>query len=221
MNPSDPRPEPVAETQPEARDRLVEAAERLFARHGFAATSVRDITKAADCNVAAINYHFGGKENLYREVFRRGLNSLRERRIGSIHRTLAEAADGATLEMLLEAFTAAFLEPVVGSGRVSPFVELIARELMDPQLPRDVFRDELIGPVREALSDALQATCSGLDGNRARLCVQSVVAQLVHVIHHHRQFGEWSDASLPLHEVVSHIVRFSAGGIRALARDGS
>ena len=52
------------------QDRLVKAGEDLFCRRGFNDTSVRDIAAAADCNVASINYYFGGKENLYLEIWR-------------------------------------------------------------------------------------------------------------------------------------------------------
>ena len=85
---------PVAQRQPsqadhgaETRTRLLDTAECLFAERGFAGTSVRDITADAGCNLAAVNYHFGGKQNLYREVFRRRLAALREQRLASIRTT--------------------------------------------------------------------------------------------------------------------------------------
>ena len=52
------------------RERIVKAAERLFADHGYEETSVRAMVTKARVNQAAINYHFGGKEGLYREVLR-------------------------------------------------------------------------------------------------------------------------------------------------------
>mgnify|MGYP000128516938 CR=1 FL=1 len=52
------------------RDRILDKAEILFARKGYHGVSVREITNAADCNLAAVNYHFGKKQNLYLEVFR-------------------------------------------------------------------------------------------------------------------------------------------------------
>ncbi len=52
-------------------ERLLDEAEILFAQKGFHAVSVREITAAASCNLAAVNYHFGNKKNLYLEVFRR------------------------------------------------------------------------------------------------------------------------------------------------------
>ena len=53
-----------------ARDRILDTAEELFAQNGYYAVSVRQITAAAECNLAAVNYHFGNKKNLYLEVFR-------------------------------------------------------------------------------------------------------------------------------------------------------
>src|SRR6266446_2870372 len=103
---------PVEREGPErTRERLLDAAEKLFAARGFRATSVRDITAEAGCNLAAVNYHFGGKVNLYREMFHRRLGALREQRIASLRRALAAAGNRASLEMLLRAFTTAFLEP--------------------------------------------------------------------------------------------------------------
>ena len=52
------------------KDRLLDEAEALFAVRGYHAVSVREITAAANCNLAAVNYHFGNKQNLYLEVFR-------------------------------------------------------------------------------------------------------------------------------------------------------
>ena len=52
------------------KERLLDEAESLFAQRGFDGVSVREITAAARCNLAAVNYHFGNKKNLYVEVFR-------------------------------------------------------------------------------------------------------------------------------------------------------
>ena len=52
------------------RERVLDEAETLFAQKGYHAVSVREITTAAECNLAAVNYHFGNKQNLYLEVFR-------------------------------------------------------------------------------------------------------------------------------------------------------
>lgn len=50
------------------RDRLIKIAMEMFAEHGYDKTSVRELARKADANIAAINYHFGGKEGLYQAV---------------------------------------------------------------------------------------------------------------------------------------------------------
>lgn len=62
------------ETSLDARERLLDAAEKLFCQRGFEGTSVREITAEAGCNVAAVNYYFGSKEKLYEEMFHRRLS---------------------------------------------------------------------------------------------------------------------------------------------------
>lgn len=65
-----------AHDAPATRQRLIEAAAQVFADHGFEGASVRDICARAEANVAAINYHFGGKEELAAEVMRLPLRRL-------------------------------------------------------------------------------------------------------------------------------------------------
>jgi AcrR family transcriptional regulator len=60
------------------RDSLVEAAIGVFSAKGFEGGSVREITQAASANQAAINYHFGGKEGLYREVLNASIRAFAE-----------------------------------------------------------------------------------------------------------------------------------------------
>jgi AcrR family transcriptional regulator len=202
----------------QTRERLLDAAERLFAENGFAATSVRDITAAAASNIAAVNYHFGGKYNLYNEVFRRRMAAMREQRIASIRQARAE---GGSLEAVLDAFATAFLQPLVerGSGRL--LIELISREMLDPQLPRELFLAEVVGPIQEVLAEAIMAATPGLGHGPARLCVISIVGQLLQVAHRLRR-GElaagWGAELPPLPEMVDQIVRFSTAGVRACAR---
>ena len=68
------------------KDRILGAAEELFAQHGFSGTSLRQVTSRADVNIAAGNYHFGSKENLVNEVFRRRMDEMSERRITQLRR---------------------------------------------------------------------------------------------------------------------------------------
>ena len=65
-------------TDAETRARLLATAQRLFGERGFKAVTVRDICTAAKANVAAVNYHFGDKLGLYREVLQVAVDAMRE-----------------------------------------------------------------------------------------------------------------------------------------------
>ena len=66
------------------QERLLNAAEELFCEKGFEGTSIRDIAASADCNIASVNYYFGGKQQLYEQVWKRHLIPMRNSRLQSI-----------------------------------------------------------------------------------------------------------------------------------------
>ncbi len=74
----------------DTRERILDAAERLFMAHGYEGTSMRQITGEAAVNLAAANYHFGSKESLMQEVFRRRLDWLNDE-----HLRVLDAMEGA------------------------------------------------------------------------------------------------------------------------------
>lgn len=208
-----------AEQGAETRKRLLDTAECLFAERGFAGTSVRDITADAGCNLAAVNYHFGGKENLYRQVFRRRLEALREQRLASLRAT---QEDMASLEAVLAAFAGAFLEPLLQRGCGRPVLDLLQREMLDPQLPPDLYRSEFVEPINGALVSAMMKATPDLDIRSARVCAISVIGQLLQLAQHVRRARlqpRADDDMPPLKETVAQMVRFSAAGVRACARE--
>src|SRR5499427_5778412 len=74
------------------KDRILDAAEALFMEHGFEATSLRSITAAAGVNLAAVNYHFGSKEELFQAVLTRRLDPMNQERVDLLTRLENEAA---------------------------------------------------------------------------------------------------------------------------------
>ena len=75
------------------KHRILDAAEALFVEHGFEATSLRSITAAADVNLAAANYHFGSKEELFEAVLTRRLDPMNQRRVALLAALEQEAGD--------------------------------------------------------------------------------------------------------------------------------
>jgi|HubBroStandDraft_1064217.scaffolds.fasta_scaffold137200_2 AcrR family transcriptional regulator len=99
------------------KDKLMDAAERLFARHGFHGTSLREITGAARVDLALVNYHFGNKKQLLAAVVeRRGhvLNEERLRRLNEVR--LAAAPEPPSTEEVIGAFFDPILERLAHAG---------------------------------------------------------------------------------------------------------
>lgn len=200
--------------------RLLDAAESLFCEHGFEGTSVRDLAAVAGCNLASVNYYFGGKDNLYIEVWRRHLLQMSDTRIAGIRDVMARNGGNPSLEELLRAFANAFIEPLVDETRAHRFGKLMAREMLDRHLPPNMFVEEMITPTLTAMREALVKACPGLEEPKVLLIVFSIVGQLVHAVHVKAMFEQTGNAEIPtfdLTEAVDHIVKFSAAGIRSYA----
>jgi len=204
----------------QTRENLMDAAEELFATCGFRSTSIRGIVDMVGCNIAAVNYHFGGKESLYLEVFRRCVSSLREVTLGRIERLHKDDSPTPTLEIILEAYAEAFIEPLVEDSKGRYIMLLFSRELTDPHLTPEFLLAELVEPIEEALGEVIGSACPNLDAEDVRVCIQLFIAQLVHVLRMQDYFASVGRKSTPLpvsRKTIRTIVRFSAGGVRAMA----
>src|SRR5579862_7856298 len=96
------------------RERILKAAERLFAERGYEGTSIRAIVAKARVNQAAVNYHFAGKEGLYREVLRAAFRALTEQQFAR-----AEAASAPSREAALGEFIRRQLRPLAVRDELS------------------------------------------------------------------------------------------------------
>ncbi len=201
------------------QDRLIAAGEELFCRRGFNETSVRDIAAAAACNVASVNYYFGGKDNLYLEIWRRRLAVIRDTRLAGIEKVMSVGGQP-QLEDLLKSYANSFLEPLVDGSLHCRFVNLMAREMIDPHLPVDMFLTDMIVPVMTALREALLKICPRLNEANADMAILSIVGQLMQTVCFKELFEKSTHAELlnpDIESMVDHIVKFSAAGIRAYA----
>src|SRR5690606_27737348 len=150
-----PTPMP-ASTHFSTKDRILGAAEELFAQHGFAGTSLRQVTSRADVNIAAVNYHFGSKENLVNEVFRRRMDEMSKRRLDALQRARDEHPGE------LEPVLAAFVEPALAMAQDrhggGAFIRVIARAYAEKNDSLRKFLSEQYGHVLREFARAI-ATC--------------------------------------------------------------
>jgi len=116
------------------KDRILDAAEALFMEHGFEATSLRAITTAAGVNLAAVNYHFGSKEELFQSVLTRRLDPMNRARLQLLTRLEAKAV---ARPLSCERILTALLIPALTLARDperggKDFLRLLGRAYADP-----------------------------------------------------------------------------------------
>lgn len=149
-------------TQTDTRQRIIDAAEKLFAEKGFNNTTMRAITGLAEVNLAAVNYHFGSKESLLQEVFERHifpLNKKRRQRLEAVR----EDARTHKRKPQARAILSAFIKPTLQLRDAGPsarnFLSLVGRSLSDPDdTPGHVFftnMQPIIALLFEMLCEAL------------------------------------------------------------------
>lgn len=206
----------MGEPDRETRERLLKAAEQLFADRGFKKVTVREICRAARANVAAVNYHFGDKDGLYREVLQRAIDTMR-----ATSDAARDAGNGQSAEERLRRYIRVYLQRVMEGGDTW-IHRLINRELSDPTPAFDTLVEQGVRPRIKDLS-ALVAEiirCASTDPRVPR-CVASIQAQWVMYLPNpisSRLRAKGLLRADGIDEVANHITEFSLAGIRAIAR---
>ena len=119
----------LTEDRQTTQDRLLDAAESLFAERAFENVSIRELAAAADVNVAAVNYHFQGKENLFHEVILRRFVAQRDRTLAALDGLLEETGGRPRVDQVIRTLVRQYLEGALpGPGNAS-FMALIARQM--------------------------------------------------------------------------------------------
>jgi AcrR family transcriptional regulator len=116
------------------KERILDTAEALFVEHGFEATSLRSITTAAAVNLAAVNYHFGSKEELFEAVLTRRLDPMNQTRVALLDQLEADAGEQ---PLKCEEILTALLAPALALSRDPArggknFLRLLGRAYADP-----------------------------------------------------------------------------------------
>ncbi len=201
----------------ETRLRLLKAAGEIFSKKGFRAATIREICAKAGANVAAVNYHFESKKNLYLAV----LNYAHEEALRRYPPELG-LPENPSPEDRLTAFVRAMLLRTLGRGKPAWHGRLMARERFEPTGFLDDFIDRAILP-RARIIQAIVAELlgPGADDLTIHLCAQSVTGQCRHYVssrHVIRRISPLISLEEPhLEDLARHIARFSLAGIRAFA----
>jgi AcrR family transcriptional regulator len=200
---------------PATRERVLRTAERLFADRGFKRITVRDICRTARANVAAVNYHFGDKMGLYREVLQQAIDGMRE-----ITESARAAGEGQQPEEKLRRYLVIFLRRLTAPGHEA-IHRLIQREMHDPTPALDALVDQGVRPRVAYLCEVI-GELIGCDPSDPRVlrCAASVQAQSVSYMPNpiaSRLGFHLDHTAAHIDAAAHHIAEFSLAGIRAIA----
>jgi len=198
------------------REQLLEAAGEVFAEVGFRAATVRQICQRAGANIAAVNYHFGDKTELYRAVLKESCQAALTKyppNFGLSRRS--------TPEQRLRAFVYSFLLRIFSEGPSARHGKLMAREMIEPTGALDGIVKDDIRP----MSVVLMSIMGDLLGKKAddktkRLCAMSIVSQVL--FYHHcrpvvvRLFPDTKFDEATIAALADHITNFSLAALQQI-----
>ena len=203
----------VATGDQETRARVLNAAARLFAERGFARVTVRDICRKARANVAAVNYHFGGKHGLYTAVMQSAISTMQ-----ATSEAARAAGAGQGPEERLRSYVNVFLQRVAGRGRETWIHQLMMRELSDPTPALDMVAEQVLKPRMAYLCGTIgELVDRPVDDPRVVLCALSVQAQFQGLLWHKIMPTVAPGAEITpetLEAIAEHITHFSLGGLK-------
>ncbi|HOP86345.1 MAG TPA: CerR family C-terminal domain-containing protein [Syntrophorhabdaceae bacterium] len=197
--------------------KLLQAASEVFAEKGYRDATIADICNRAGVNIAAVNYHFGDKETLYKEAWRYSfLKSIKA------HPPDGSVSDDAPPKERLRGMVTALLRRIADENN-KEFL-LVQKELANPTgLLEEVMREE-IWPIHEKL-EALVRELAGpyASDTKVRFCAISIISQCINPMvarNRQKEKKEGKDAQpgiFDIEDYANHVVRFSLAGISAIS----
>ncbi|HWH03262.1 MAG TPA: CerR family C-terminal domain-containing protein [Gemmatimonadales bacterium] len=205
-------------TQDPTRERLIEAASRLFGREGFRRVTVRDICRAAHANVAAVNYYFGDKMGLYMEVVDRAIAVMQGTTTAA-----QEGSGGLSPQEKLRHYVRTYLSALLQSPDANTWIHgIMNQEMNEPTKAAAKIAREAIRPRVEYLSGIIAGVLGAdVSDPRVRRCAIAVQS---HCLWYGRQpqtsvfrkaaFPEWPDEiTTGLEGLAAFVAEFSLAGV--------
>lgn len=195
------------------RDRLLAAARKVFSEHGFQGATVREICRHAEVNLAAVNYHFSGKEALFVAALSfEPLNALRN-----------SVAHESGAKVRLQRFIEGFLTQLMNENG-TPQCQLMMRELIEPTLALDNIVQEVIAPLHEFVSQLVRDVVGAkVTPGELRRCVFSIFGQCLFYRHSHavirRLHPNLHYDKKEISATAHHITEFTLAGLRQIAEN--
>ena len=213
---------PVKEKNNNTKKRILEKAEDLFAQKGYHAVSVREITQAAKCNMAAVNYHFNSKKNLYMEVFRTQWVPRELRMYESFSKELSKIEPHSP-DLVIQVLASAYLEGPLTTEELKRHRQLIIREINNPTEVFEFVADHTMRPLYRILQQHLKPFFPEHSNEESfTLDILSIFGILLYFNYSRPMIthitGEKYDNAFKT-RLITHLVRFSLNGLGANGKD--
>lgn len=205
----------------DTRERLLEVASRVFAEKGYQATTIAQVCKAAQANVAAVNYHFGSKDGLYAKVWRSAFDLSLE-----IYPLDGGLAAHATAEEKLKALIQSHVHRVLDQGALGQAGQILLTEMANPT---EAIQDEFVEAVQPLVTHTygIIRELVGPKASDAKIhfCAMSVVHQCFAFSHrrckhaNHPFAVNICDMENFVEQLADHIYEFSLAGIAGIRRN--
>lgn len=204
-----------------SKDRILDAAEDLFATQGFAETSLRQITTHAGVNLAAVNYYFQSKEQLILAVLLRRIGPINQRRLELLDRLEADA-NGA--KIALEELLNAFFEPVFDlkthQNSFPRFPQLFGRLYNEPGNWMERVFPIAFAQIADRFSKALSRSMEDAPVNAVLWGMFFSIGAMAHFLAKGPMLAQLSGSRIDANDAeaaLKQLVCYTAGGIRAMA----
>lgn len=208
-------------TESATQQKILDAAEMLFAEHGFGEVSVRQVVQKAEVNVASIHYHFGSKEALIEAVLSRRLTPLNAERLQLLEGFEGKAAKSGS-DVPLEDVLYALIAPAVKMSRKTDagknFIRLIGRMFAEPSESVQAMLKTRFEVLFVRFSQAFRQALPGVKKKDYFWRLHFVLGAMSLTLCDSQRPALWSEGVCKpedIEEVVGQLVAFCAAGMRA------
>lgn len=210
----------LQKNRPDRRQNILDASQRLFARLGYHAVTIRQIAEEAQVPLALVGYYFGQKQELYDAIFGHWAGTLDDRRAGL--RSALTAGDGDLLSRIVEAMVLP-LNSLRETPQGESYALLVTRGLTQQSIEEDRVIREYFDPLAsefiEAMHQALLSEFPGVTHAHVAWCFQFALGSLLHYVSDQRVERLSKGVNMAADPaVLNHLQVFIVSGIRGAVK---
>ena len=202
----------------QTKRKLIDAAGEIFGQVGLEAATIQQITRRAGTSLAAVNYHFTDKFNLYNEVVQHAYDII----IDTFQRIQSIQNEGTPTERL-EHFVRNFFTILMEQDRPTWHCDILARDLQSPNQSAETQLKELTDAIQNTLGGLIaEVACVSLNPEQMLYIQTSIIGQCLyyvdHTEFHDRLHSNFKPVSERMEEIIKHITAFSVSAIKGMYR---